>query len=64
MGAWCFLLICLVAWVTLDHTGANQVIEAVVERWDLNTVLAIGFIVISGLSVLALAFRILTWRNE
>jgi hypothetical protein len=62
--AWTALLICLVAWITLDHKGAGEFIDAAIQRWDITQILTAAFLVFAVFNLFALAIRILTWRNE
>ena len=64
MAAWSVLLLCIVAWITLDYSAADRFLQGVVQRWDFNQILVAALILIGAVNLFALAFRILTWRNE
>jgi hypothetical protein len=63
-AAWAVLLLGAVVWVTIDHRTADQFLDNVVRDLDVTQILAVLFVAAGALSILALAFRILTWRNE
>ena len=62
--AWAVLLLTAVVWVTIDHKTADRFLDTVVRDLDVTQILATLFVAAGALSILALAFRILTWRNE
>lgn len=64
MAAWSVLLLCIVAWITLDHSGAEQFLDGVIRQRQIGRLFGFAFAALGVLNVFALAFRILTWRNE